>query len=74
MEALEQEREERGSKRDPKQEVCVKMKGEGYLYIGGVPTYLSTKGAKKLNKKKKKSHNMHDSIKKANKMTWPKSI
>ena len=27
------------------------MKGEGYLYIGGVPTDLSTKGAiKKLNK------------------------
>ena len=31
--------------------VC-KMKGEGHLYIGGVPTDLSIKGAKKKFNKK----------------------
>ena len=53
-----------------------KMKGEWHLYIGGVPTNLSTKGAKNLNKKeKRKSHNTtHDLVNKSKLNDLAKSI
>ena len=44
------------------------MKGEGHLYLGEVPTDLSIKGAKMLNKniKNKKNHNTtHDLVNKS---------